>query len=350
MTDAFETTLASIISQKADLESSPERAIEIFVVLPLLSSVGWNTGNASETYPQHVLPEGGIVDYDLKIDGISQIVIEVKRWGHVLNNEDEGQLASYCRVAEPKLALLTNGRVWRLYLPPTKRSQSSPLREFLEFDITSVKSADVELSFWQFLSRESMVNSGTTLTTARKLHNERQAYQKFRRDFTAAWNELVNDRDELIELTMGFSERSGIPASRDNVERFLSSLHGPLTNEVPSRPSLYKKPYSFVLPTSPTGKSGNRKVKGQKGWNIFLAELCGLMYERHAESFGQNILPLGLFSGTEDSTFDRPVGKSGVYARYGNSREIREACYEVVASFGYPRASLVIKDSQGAVL
>ena len=347
MADSFKTVLAGILHQKSALESSPERAIEIFVVLPLLRSVGWNTGNASEMYPQHVLPEGGIVDYDLKIDGISQMVIEVKRWGHVLNNEDEAQLANYCRVAEPKIALLTSGRAWKLYLPPTKRS---PLREFLELDITDVEPTKVERAFRQFLSRESIVNSRTTLSTARKLHSERQAYQKFRRAVTAAWNELVDNEDELVELTMEFSEKRGIPASRENIQRFLGSLHGPLVNEVPTRPRSFRRPSSYVLPSSPTGNSGNRKVKGPKGWNSFLAELCTLMYERHAESFRQNVLPIGLFSGAEDSTFDRQVGKSGVYARYGNSREIREACYEVVARFGYPRDSLVIKDSRGTDL
>lgn len=347
MADSFGTVLAGIIDQKSDLETAPERAIEIFVVLPLLRSVGWNTGNASETYPQHTLPEGGIVDYDLKIDGVSQIVVEVKRWGHVLNDEDEAQLTNYCRVAEPRIALLTSGRVWRLYLPPTKRLS---LREFLEVDITAVESTKLEGMFRRFLARESLVDSRTTLAAARNLHSERQAYQKFRRDVTAAWNELISDEDELIELTMDFSEKRGIPASRENVLRFLGSLHVPLVNEVTTRPRSFRKPSSYALPTSPTGNSGNRKVREPKGWNSFLAELCALMYVRHAESFRQNILPLGLFSGAEDSTFNRPVGKSGIYARYGNSREIREACYEVVTSFGYPRDSLVIKDSKGAAL
>ena len=348
MADSFGTVLAGIIEQKSDLETAPERAIEIFVVLPLLRSVGWNTGNASETYPQRALPEGGIVDYDLKIDSVSQVVIEVKRWGHILNSEDEAQLANYCRVAEPKVALLTSGRVWRLYLPPTRRST---LREFLEVDITRAESTKLERIFSQFISRESMVSSGPTLTAARKLHSERQAYQNFRRDVTAEWNKLANDEDGLIELTMDFSEKRGIPASRENVQRFISSLHGSLVNEVPSRSrSQRMPPSSFALPTSPTGNSGNRKLKGPKGWNNFLAELCTLMYERHAESFRQNMLPIGLFSGTEDSTFDKPMGSSGVYARYGNSNEIRETCYEVVVSFGYSKESLVIKDSKGAVL
>ena len=129
LTDTFETTLARIKSQKSILNSLDERAVEIGVVLPLLRQVGWDTENVSEIYPQHRLSDDKRVDYDLQIDGESRILIEVKSWKNTLDDDNERQLADYCRSAKPnkpKLAVLTSGRSWRLYLPPNQR-KGAPL-------------------------------------------------------------------------------------------------------------------------------------------------------------------------------------------------------------------------------
>ena len=75
------------------------------------------------------------------------------------------------------------------------------------------------------------------------------------------------------------------------------------------------------------------------------------MQERHPESFRNEILSMAdRFAEVKDSNFDTPVGDTGVFARWGNSAVIRDACYKVVTRFGYPRDSLEIKDSSGANL
>ena len=127
MTNTFETTLANIKDQESILKERDERAVEIVAVLPLLRQVGWDTDNVSEIYPQRRLQDGSKVDYDLQIVGESRIVIEVKWWGHTLDDEDEEQLAVYCRSAKPKLAVLTSGRVWQLYLP-LNEDKGAPLK------------------------------------------------------------------------------------------------------------------------------------------------------------------------------------------------------------------------------
>ena len=165
MTKTFETTLDRIISQKSDFESRDERAVEIGVVLPLLRQVGWDTEDVSEIYPQHGLAEGSKVDYDLQICGESQILIEVKRWIHTLNDEDESQLAGYCRLAQPSLAVLTSGRNWRLYLPPTK-GKNAQLRRFREFDVTDAQPTEVAGTFKKFLARDRMSDVGQTVAEA----------------------------------------------------------------------------------------------------------------------------------------------------------------------------------------
>ena len=353
MTNTFETTLANITSQKSVFESREEKAVEMFVVLPLLKQLGWNTENVSEIYPQRGLSDGGKVDFDLQVDGESRILIEVKRWGHDLNDEDESQIESYCRSTRTELAVLTSGRVWRLYLAPTAaKGKNSELKRFDEVDLTDAKLAEVESTFRRFLARDSMVDFKSTLSAAKDLYRKLQDYQEQKRALTEAWNELANDKNRLADLVSKFAENKDIPTNQENVMRFLDSLHGPLVNEVPTKVNSFKKPASFALPASPTGKKKMpHTVSKSKGWNNFLLEVCELMRTRHPEGFRKEILSLtDWFAESEDSQFSTPVGDLGVFARWGGSGEIRDACYKIVTRFGYPGDSLVIKDSGGAIL
>lgn len=234
MTNTFETTLANIISQKSDFESREEKAVEMCVVLPLLKQVGWNTENVSEIQPQQLV-DGGKVDFDLQIDGESRILIEVKRWKHDLDDEDETQLEVYCQSTKPrpKLAVLTSGRVWRLYLPPT--AAKGKLRRFGELDVTANELTEIESTFMQFLGRDSMVDPEPTLREARGRHRKLQAFQKQKQSLTEAWNELADDKQKMAELVLVFAESKDIPITHDNVKTILDSLHGSLVNEVPTK-------------------------------------------------------------------------------------------------------------------
>ena len=313
--------------------------------------VGWDTTNLSEIYPQRGLADGSKVDYDLRIDGESRILIEVKRWMHALNDEDEKQLEDYCRSStpKPKLAVLTSGRVWRLYLAPTAaKGKYSMLNRFDEIDIMDAEIAEVESTFRQFLARDSMVDFEQPLSVARDRHRKLEDYQEQKGLLIKAWNELVNDSEALAELVLEFAENNDIPTNRVNVMRFLDSLHGPLVNEVPTKP--LPPPHSFVLPTSSAGRKRKHPVKGNKGWNNLLMEICGLMENRHPVEFHKGILSLpGRFSESSDSNFNIPISE-GIYAKWGGSREIREDCYQVVMGFGYPRDSLEITGARETIL
>lgn len=355
MTDTFETTLTRIIRQASDFQSRDERATEIAAVLPLLREVGWDTTNLSEIYPQHGLAGGGIVDYDLQIKGESRILIEVKRWGHDLHDEDESQLEVYCQSANPrpKLAVLTNGRIWRLYVAPAaSRGKNSVLKKFDEVDVTAAEGKEVANTFNQFLSRKSMVDFRLTLDTAQDLHHKLRSYHEQKRSLTEAWNKLSNDKNALAKLLSEFAENKGITTNEENVLHFLESLDEPLVNEVTTTIKTSKKPASFAILASPTGKrKKTQTVEKQKGWNNFLLEICELMLSRHPENFRQNLLSLtDWFAEIQDSRFIIPVSNTGIYVKWGGSGEIRKACYEIVTKFDYPKDSLVIKDSKGAIL
>ena len=220
-------------------------------------------------------------------------------------------------------------------------------------DITDVLPSVVESNFKQFLARERMVAFGPIIKEARELHRELEDYQKFKNNLTGAWNELAGDKHTLADLILGFCEIKGIQASPENVERFLGEpRYGHLVNEVPKKAIPQKKPASFQLPASPTKvKKVGRRTKKPKGWKNFLLELCELMQRRHPEHFHQTLISMPVwFSDRKDSKFSIQIGNESIYTKWVSAQEFRVACYEVVTEFGYPKDSLVIKDSEGATL
>ena len=356
MTSTFETTLTKIIKQESAFDSRGEKAVENGVVQPLLRQIGWDTENISEIYPQHGLSDGGIVDYDLQIDGESRILIEVKRWAHILNDEDETQLANYCQSAKPrpKLAVLTSGRDWRLYLAPTaSKGKNSVLKIFDEIDIIDAQPSEIESTFTQFLARNSMVDFKSTLKRANALYRKLQNYQEQKKLLTEAWNELSNDNNKLAKLVLELAEINDITTNPQNVMKFIESLDQSLVNNVSatSKSSNRRPPASFNLIASPSGKKKrNHPIKRHNGWNNCRLEICELMQERHPEKFRENLLSMPhLFSEVGDPKF--LISDSGIYIiGIWTAEPARAACYATITKFGYSQDSLMIKDSKGTPL
>ena len=165
MTKTFEEQLAKINGQASVLENLDERAVEVGVILPLLKQLGWDTEDLRQIYPQKPVQGAGPgtnkVDYDLQVAGASRVFIEVKRWRHDLTDEDEIQLRDYCLTGKPSLAALTNGRQWRLYLPPLRtrrRGQDPELRLFHMLDVSDQPEV-VEASLKEFLAQDKMLTA-----------------------------------------------------------------------------------------------------------------------------------------------------------------------------------------------
>ena len=351
MTSTFQATLENITRQGSILEDRDEKAVEIFVVVPLLKELSWNTDNIAEIYPQRGLSDGSKVDFDLQIDGESRIRIEVKSWRTDLDLRHEEQLADYCRGPKdkPELAALTNGRTWRLFLPP--KGKSTPLLWFLEIDITTAQVAKVESVFRDFLGRERMVNAGAAVDAAKKLHKESQEYENTKNLLAQAWNEVVRDTNKQVMLVLDFAESRGIHVTKRHVEQFLDSFDDPLVRTASNTFTSQKKPAKFTLPTFPGKKNYTYSVKKKKGWRNFLSEICELMQKRHPEAFEQNMFSIASrFAETKDSKFKYPVGDMGIYTSSSGYKDIKETCYEVVTKFAYSRDSLVIWDSDGVPL
>ena len=346
MTTTFEEQLAKIKRQASVLENLDERAVELGVILPLLKQLGWDTEDLKQIYPQKPVPDASAskVDYDLRVNGASRVFIEVKRWRHILNDEDEDQLRGYCVEGKPSLATLTNGHQWRLYLPP---SQRRPIRQFLVFNITD-EPDQVETNFRQFLARDKMLTASTvkkTVEDARARFKKHETNAAVMKDLAGAWNELANHEDALEGIVAKLAEIYRIQATTEQVKQFIRE-NETLVSLV-SKPPKPKPPRPTSFSLQVDGETPIVKpVKLSKGWNELLLGVCLLMHSRHPDDFERKVLEIPKWFSKSEKSFkhSQPIGHTGIYARWGGRVGIKKLCDEIEAIFGYPHKSLTIEE------
>lgn len=91
-----------------------EEATKTSVVLPFIQALGFDPFNLDEVVPEFIsdvgLKKGEKVDFALKIDGKTTILIEVKPITMTLGSAQFSQLFRYFHTTESKVAILTNGK------------------------------------------------------------------------------------------------------------------------------------------------------------------------------------------------------------------------------------------------
>ena len=225
------------IKGETSLRAMDESATKQGVVLRLLSIAGWDTFDISQVVPEYTVGTKR-VDYALRPGTPNAVFIEVKRPGENLERHQQ-QLLEYCFQEGVKLAALTNGRTWWLYLP--LQAGSWEQRRFLTIDLEVQEPDIVERRFLEYLSPE-MVRSGQAVRDAEALVESQQRAEIVGKTIVAAWNQIVETPDELlVDLISGTTERiCGFKPEPELVEQFLAQriqrlFDAPPEPEVPSR-------------------------------------------------------------------------------------------------------------------
>jgi predicted type IV restriction endonuclease len=139
------------LRQERQLMFENEQAIRQGLVLPVLSSLGWDRDNVREVVPEFAV-QNGRVDYCLRIGKKNQAFVEVKRANDLQGHQE--QLLDYAFRMGVKLAALTNGFLWWLYLP--LREGSWEERRFFTIDIQQQEAHAAADHFKRFLDREAV--------------------------------------------------------------------------------------------------------------------------------------------------------------------------------------------------
>lgn len=284
--------MKDLISRIPSYENLDETATKQVIILPLLSYLGWDIFNPHEVKPEYSV-SGGKVDYALRIHNVSKVFIEVKRVGIELEKHQK-QLLDYSFAEGVRLAVLTNGLTFWLYLPLMEGTWDQ--RRFYTIDILQQDSDDIIEKFIDFLSFKNVAN-GKAVLKAEELHRGKQRDKIIQKNMPKAWNKMVSQPDELlIDLLSEATEKiCGQKPDVDEVSVFLKSYEGQL--KIPGfvlpTPSYATTP-SIDISESPTGDLTGKRPKSFtfekirydiNKWRELLIKLSEIIQKKHPTEF-----------------------------------------------------------------
>jgi|GEM_PF-3203839 len=188
--------LISRLSNDSSLFSGPEDVVRQGVILPILAKLGWDPFNIHEVVPEHKV-EGGHVDYCLQIGKKKHVFIEVKRLSGDLEKYEK-QLLEYSIADMVSIASLTDGLIWRFYLPFADGTWHE--RKFFTIDIQQQDPDFAANHFYELLNRGD-IQDGSAIKRARDIFRSKENRELITRILPEAWDQLIKEADEgLLEI------------------------------------------------------------------------------------------------------------------------------------------------------
>lgn len=144
----FEDKIQLLSNKVVDMDKPlTEEATKTALIMPFIQSLGYDVHNLNEVVPEYVsdvgIKKGEKVDYAIMKDGKPIMFFECKSVDSNLDNKEYlNQLYRYFSVSDVKIAVLTNGILYRFYsdLKDTNRMDERP---FLEIDLTNIEKGQI---------------------------------------------------------------------------------------------------------------------------------------------------------------------------------------------------------------
>jgi hypothetical protein len=133
--------LASRIRKQQDIIKT-EEATKMAFVIPFITALGYDAFDPTEVIPEFVADvgekQGEKVDYAILKENRVIMLIECKKCGVELGDQIPSQLFRYFQVTETRVAILTNGIIYRFYADLEKPNIMDQ-KPFMEFDILDIQ-------------------------------------------------------------------------------------------------------------------------------------------------------------------------------------------------------------------
>lgn len=143
----FEENLKKFVERIEKIKNniSTEEATKTSLIMPFFQILGYDVFNPNEFTPEYVadvgIKRGEKVDYAIILDGEVKILIEAKSVNEDLKKHSS-QLFRYFGTSKAKLAILTNGVMYKFYtdLDEINKMDSTP---FLEVNLLEMSDANI---------------------------------------------------------------------------------------------------------------------------------------------------------------------------------------------------------------
>src|SRR5256714_2493186 len=134
-------TISSKISKQKDLIKTEEATKNAFV-MPFIAALGYDVFDPAEVVPEFTadvgIKKGEKVDYAIKHDGKIIMLFECKCCNSPLDESHASQLYRYFSVTEARIAVLTDGIIYRFYTDIEEPNKMDP-KPFMEFNMLDIQ-------------------------------------------------------------------------------------------------------------------------------------------------------------------------------------------------------------------
>ncbi len=261
------SVLGRIVADLPEFRAHNERYTRWFAIDPVLEALGWNLRDPSEFKPEYRVGDG-LVDYCLQIGGRSVVFVEAKRTGTEFGSKEDDQLLLYAYRESVRLAALTDGIRWWLYLP--RRDDATwEERRFCTIDVERDPLEHAVEVLTRYLGREAVTSGDAVklaneeIDRAEEERNRRKRVEDVERALPAAWARLLSGPDEgLMELVSDKVEE--IAQARPEEAQLRAFLSGVAS----SAPNVY--PATSSIPSS-VSALGSRSVSSRPPRDLSVA-------------------------------------------------------------------------------
>jgi hypothetical protein len=229
----FEEKVKSLAEKASKVRGmlETEEATKNALVMPFIAALGYDVFDPSEVVPEFVadvgIKKGEKVDYVIKRGDDIVMLIEAKKVASELAIEHSSQLFRYFTVTKARIAVLTNGTVYRFF-SDLEESNKMDEKPFLELNLLDLReSLIVEVSK---LSKASF-DLDSMLETASDLKHMREIRATFER-------QLESPEEDFVKFFFQQASPNGrfIQSAKDQFARLVKrTLSGYITDKVGDR-------------------------------------------------------------------------------------------------------------------
>lgn len=219
LTVALEASISDIRAALIREDYRSEAAISDGVVRRLIADLGWPPYDTRIVFPQYPIGKRK-VDFALCHPRDKPVVLlEVKNVGQA-DERGELQLFEYCLHQGVPIAVLTDGRIWKLFYPAGEGSYADRL--FFEMDIVTGSAAEIADGLIRYLAY-SAIDSGDARRRVREDCKAMQLQRHAAAIFPSVWNKLILGPDPLLVdlFEEEVEAESGVRPERHHVVAFI---------------------------------------------------------------------------------------------------------------------------------
>lgn len=152
-----------------------EEATKNALVMPFINILGYDIFDPTEVIPEYIADvgtkKGEKVDYAIVKDNKIIILFECKHCGGDLNIHHASQLYRYFSVTEARIAVLTNGLIYRFYtdLEAANKMDEKPFLEINLLDLNSAHVSELKKITKQFFNVDELLSTAGELKYTRQI-------------------------------------------------------------------------------------------------------------------------------------------------------------------------------------